>query len=211
MTFFVSLILFITMQVVEGNNIMPAKYCICPSEEKVLISQCLLQSPQKQRCMVLPTLWAIAKSVNRNLNKPSITELLTGTREQYQKKVNGYAINPQDQVYTLHGSAIHTINEHHTQGNILSEEELFTDITSWQFDLYGEIFSHEDRTLGDLKITSSYKLMKALCIYKEDVLLMRFIKQVHVKGNLRHVKNFALTEFVIYLIGLFNLTVIVCY
>lgn len=44
------------MQVVERNKIMPAKYCICPSEEKVLISQCLLQSPQKQRCMVLPTL-----------------------------------------------------------------------------------------------------------------------------------------------------------
>ena len=43
------------MQVVERNNIMPAKYCICPSEE-ILISQCLLQSPQKQRCMVLPTL-----------------------------------------------------------------------------------------------------------------------------------------------------------
>ena len=149
------------MQVVERNNIMPTKYFICPSEEKVLISQCLLQCPQKHRCMFLPTLRAIAKSVNRNLNKPSITELLTGTRDQYLKKVTDYAINPQDQLYALHGTAIHTINEHHTQGNILSEERLFTAITSGQFDLYSGILSHEDRTLGDLKITLSYMLMKA--------------------------------------------------
>ena len=140
---------------------MPAKYFICPSEEKVLISQYLLQCPQKHRCMFLPTLRAIAKSVNRNLNKPSITELLTGTRDQYLKKVTDYAINPQDQLYALHRTAIHTINEHHTQGNILSEERLFTAITSGQFDLYSGILSHEDRTLGDLKITLSYMLMKA--------------------------------------------------
>lgn len=65
----------------------------------------------KTSLYVFTPLRAIAKSVNRNLNKPSITELLTGTQEQYLKKVTDYAINPQDQLYALHGTAIHTIND----------------------------------------------------------------------------------------------------
>lgn len=41
-------------------------------------------------------------------------------------------------------------------------------VTSGKFDLYGSILDDkEDGILGDLKVTSSFKLMKALGIYKE--------------------------------------------
>ena len=73
------------------------------------------------------------------------------------------------QLYALHGSAVHTINEGFTDGNILSEERLTDDITSGKFDLYGRIISYGDNTLGDYKITSSYKLMRVLGYYKVDV------------------------------------------
>lgn len=102
---------------------MPAKYFICPSGNQIPISQCLLQCPEKQRCMFLPTLRAVAKSLNRKLDAPSITELLTGTREQYLKKITDYAVNLKDQLYAIHGTAVHTINENHTDGNPVVEQE----------------------------------------------------------------------------------------
>ena len=40
--------------------------------------------------------------------------------------------------------------------------------TSGKFDMYGKILDESDGTLGDLKVTSSFKLMKALGIYKVD-------------------------------------------
>ncbi len=148
---------------------MSATHFICPSGQEVPIHQCLLQCQESQRCMFLPTLRAVSNSLQRNLDKPSITELLTGTREQYLKKTCGYAVNPKQQLYALHGSAVHTLNERHTEGNMLSEERLYSESTSGQLDLYGQILTNDDGTLGDLKITSSYKLMKALGIYKVDV------------------------------------------
>ena len=42
-------------------------------------------------------------------------------------------------------------------------------MTSGKFDLYGQIIDLSDKTLGDYKITSSYKLMRALGYYKVDV------------------------------------------
>lgn len=102
---------------------MPAKYFICPSGNQIPISQCLLQCPEKQRCMFLPTLRAVAKSLNRKLDAPSITELLAGTREQYLKKITDYAVNLKDQLYAIHGTAVHTINENHTDGNPVVEQE----------------------------------------------------------------------------------------
>ena len=141
----------------------------CPSGNKVKIKTCLASCPSNQRCMFLPTLRAVADSLNRRIDEPTVTELLCGTREIYLKKTTDYAVDPVQQLYALHGSAVHTINEGFTDGNILSEERLADDITSGKFDLYGQIISYGDNTLGDYKITSSYKLMRALGYYKVDV------------------------------------------
>ena len=119
--------------------------------------------------MFLPTLRSVAESLNRKLDKPSVTELIAGTRETYLNKTQPYAVDPMQQLYALHGSAVHTIQEGHNEGNISTEERLADDITSGKFDLYGQIVDLSDNTLGDYKVTSSYKLMKALGYYKVDV------------------------------------------
>ena len=44
--------------------------------------------------MFLPTLRSVAESLNRKLDKPSVTELIAGTRETYLKKTQPYAVDP---------------------------------------------------------------------------------------------------------------------
>ncbi len=148
---------------------MPATHFVCSDNENIPINQCLQQCPNPTRCMFLPTLKAICESLNRNLDKPTVTELLIGTRESYLKATTNYAIDPQKQVYALHGNAVHTLNEKQTDGNMLCEQRFFNDVTSGKLDLYGQILSEDIHTLGDIKITNSYKLAKALGIYKQEV------------------------------------------
>lgn len=66
--------------------------------------------------MFLPTLRAIADSLNRKVEGATVTELLAGTRrETYLKKTTEYA-RPQDQLYAIHGTAFHAVNEGYTDG-----------------------------------------------------------------------------------------------
>ena len=146
---------------------MPATKFICPDGQRVGIADCLHDCPK--RCMFLPTLRAVVKSLDRKISEPTVTELIAGTRETFLKKTTDYAVDPASVLYALHGQAVHSINERHTQGEILSEERLKDDITSGQFDLFGKILDADDGVLGDLKVTSSFKLMKALGIYKQKV------------------------------------------
>ena len=148
---------------------MPATKFICPNWQRIRITDCLSSCPNKQRCMFLPTLRAIAKSLDRKITEPTVTELISGVRETYLKKTSAYAVEPSTVLYALQGQALHSINEQQTYGAILSEERLKDDITSGQFDLYGKILDADDGVLGDLKITSSFKLMRALGIYKVKV------------------------------------------
>jgi hypothetical protein len=140
--------------------------------------------------MFLPTLRAVAESLKRDLEKASVTELLSGTREVYLKKTTDYAVSPQKQLYALQGSAVHSLNENHTEGNMLSEERLYDEITSGKFDLYGQILDNKDGVLGDIKVTSSYKLMKALGIYKVDVPTGYIYKSGQKAGQEKTVKGF---------------------
>ena len=148
---------------------MPATKFICPKGQRIRIKECLRSCPNQQRCMFLPTLRAVADSLNRNISEPTVTELISGVRETYLKKTSSYAVEPASILYALQGQAIHSINEQQTYGAILSEERLKDDITSGQFDLFGKILDTDDGVLGDLKVTSSFKLMKALGIYKVKV------------------------------------------
>ena len=148
---------------------MPATKFICPDGQEIPILKCLNRCKGKERCMFLPTLRAIARSLDRGIEEPTVTELISGVRETYLKKTTDYAVEPQGVLYALQGQAVHTLNENCTEGEILSEVRLKDAITSGKFDMYGKILDESDGTLGDLKVTSSYKLMKALGIYKEDV------------------------------------------
>ena len=169
---------------------MPATKFICPSGQQIKISDCLKNCPQVQRCMFLPTLRAVVNSLDRKLSEPTVTELISGTRETFLKKTSEYAVDPSSVLYALQGQAIHSINENHTQGEILSEERLKDEITSGQFDLFGKIIDADDGVLGDLKVTSSFKIMKALGIYKVDVETGEFYKSGAKKGLPKTRKEF---------------------
>ena len=88
--------------------------------------------------MFLPTLRAIAKSLDRGITEPTVTELISGVRETYLKKTTDYAVDPQSVLYALQGQAVHALNEDCTEGEILSEVRLKDAITSGKFDMYGE-------------------------------------------------------------------------
>ena len=148
---------------------MPATKFVCPDGQRIRTADCLKNCAKGQRCMFLPTLRAVANSLDRKISEPTVTELIAGVRETYLKKTSAYAVEPSSVLYALQGQAIHAINENHTNGAILSEERLKDEITSGQFDLYGKIIDEEEGVLGDLKVTSSYKLMKALGIYKVKI------------------------------------------
>lgn len=168
---------------------MPATAFYCPDGRCITVEKCLINCPNTQRCMFLPTLRAVAQSLDRGIKEPTVTELIAGTRETYLKKTTDYAVDPQSVLYALHGSAVHTINENHTDGNMLSEIRLKDDITSGKFDLYGQIMDLEEGVLGDIKVTSSYKIMKALGRYKVDVPTGQYYVSGIKKGQMKYKKE----------------------
>lgn len=169
---------------------MPATKFICPDGRRITIKRCLAACPKKERCMFLPTLRAVADSLDRGIKGATVTELISGVREAYLKKKTSYAVNPQDALYALHGQAVHTIHENNTYGDIIGEIRLQDKITSGKFDLYGKIIDEEEGVLGDLKVTSSYKLAKALGIYKVDVPTGAVYKTGARKGQQKKRKEF---------------------
>ena len=160
---------------------MPAKEFICPNGNRVAIKSCLENC--EHRCMFLPTLRAIASSADRGLKEPTVTELLAGTRETYLKKTTDYAVAPMDQIFALHGTGLHSVNEKNSEGEMLTEVRLYDGRMSGQFDVYGSILDQKTKVLGDYKVTSSYKAMKALGFYKVKVPTGEFYKTGIHKGQ----------------------------
>ena len=149
---------------------MGATTFICPSGKQVAIRQCLEACPNAMRCMGKPTLEAVANSVkDRGLgSKYSVTELISGTREVYLKKTTDYAIDPQDQIFAMHGNAVHFICEKHSSSFILTEVRLSNDTYTGQIDAYGDLLGNGKKILLDYKVTSSFKAAMALGYYKVD-------------------------------------------
>ena len=101
---------------------MPVTEFICPNGQKVGVEKCLKSCVREQRCMFLPTLRAVAKSVDRKLEQPTVTELIAGNRETYLKKMTGYAVSPESVLYALQGQGVHAVHDQYAGGVILSEE-----------------------------------------------------------------------------------------
>lgn len=163
---------------------MPAINFICPDGVQWSIADCLRYCRMQQRCMFTPMLRAIAVSANRKLDGFSVTELISGTRETYLKRKHNYAIEPASQVYAMHGTAFHSVNEEHSAG-FTAEQRLFGKYCSGCPDIYGELVSPGIITLGDLKVTSSYKIMKALGLYKKDMPTGEVYKTGAKKGQVK--------------------------
>lgn len=147
---------------------MPARWFICPDGDIHEISACLQSCRMGSRCLFLPTLRAIAQAENRQIEGFTITELIAGTRETYLKKTVEYAAVPQDRILALHGSEVHAKFEQNAE-DLLSEVRLREEDISGMFDLYGDVLGDGVLTLGDYKVTSSYKAMLALGKYAVEV------------------------------------------
>lgn len=149
---------------------MGATQFICPNRDKIGIEQCLSLCPHHIRCMGKPTLEAVADSVkDRGLGrKYSVTELINGTRELYLKKTTDYAVDPQDQIFAMHGTAVHSICESCSSSALLTEVRLSNELYTGQIDAYGDLLGNGKRILLDYKVTSSYKAFLALGYYKID-------------------------------------------
>lgn len=169
---------------------MPAKYFQCPDGGSTEIVNCLNGCRLKQRCLFLPTLRAIAASLERNIEGYTVTEMISGTREVYLKKTKNYPVNPMKQLYTIQGTAAHVMHQDKADGDMLGEERIYGTHCSGQIDLYGAILDEDSATtLGDYKVTSSFKLMRALGKYKVDVPTGEFYKSGPRRGMEKTIKE----------------------
>ena len=152
----------------KGGDKMPAERFICPDGQEYPFGECLIECRLGSRCMFLPTLQAIARSQERGPDF-TVTELIGGVREAYLKRIHHYALDPQDQILALQGTGVHHLLQQCSNVRILQEIRLQGEGYSGQFDMYGQLLSMERDTLGDVKVTSSYKIMKALGMYQEEI------------------------------------------
>lgn len=99
--------------------------------------------------------------------KPSVTQLLNGTRMEWLKIVSDTAIDPDESAFMLQGSISHYAME--KQGEV-TETRLENDYVSGMFDTIE--WSEGDATLIDYKNYGSYKAGKILGMeqYDEEVL-----------------------------------------
>lgn len=166
---------------------MPAERFICPDGKEQEIKECLIECRMEERCMFLPTLQALARSQERTPGF-TVTELIGGTREAYLKRKHHYTIDPQKQLFSLQGNAVHHFFQQFPCVKTLQEIRLQGDGYSGQFDAYGQLLGVDQKTLGDIKVTSSYKIMKALGYYQEELETNQVYKSGPRKGQMRKSK-----------------------
>ena len=100
---------------------MPATQFVCPKTNgNIKIGDCLQHCMAGQRCMFLPTLRSVAASLDRKLDKPSVTELISGTRETFLKKTTDYAVDPMQQLYAIHTGFVTITNCQYENGKLVS-------------------------------------------------------------------------------------------
>lgn len=169
---------------------MPATCFKCPDGGITEIKDCLKECRMKQRCLFLPTLRTVAESLDRNIEGFSVTELISGTCEVYLKKTKDYVVDPMKRLYAVQGTAAHVMHQDKTDGNMIGEERIYGSHCSGQIDLYGTILDEDGDTLGDYKVTSSYKLMRALGKYAVSVPTGEYFKSGPRKGQGKTIREF---------------------
>lgn len=151
---------------------MPAKWFICPDNERIEISQCLSKHGCRmpKRCATLAYLRLISAERNYRGITPSMAG--NGPRLIYLKEVTDYAINPNSRAFAALGVAVHgRLSVHALTDNILAEEPLSDEQASGTPDCIEENEFGNGYVLTDYKTFGSYKVARAIGIYKETVTL----------------------------------------
>jgi hypothetical protein len=162
---------------------LPQTGFICTDGQPIPFDQCFQgcriadQHPAK-KCMALRNLRMIADARVWN-GKPSVTQLLKGTRESYLEIIHPYYINPQDAIFRIIGTKAHAELDKYTADNEIGEIRLELEGITGAFDYY------EDECLYDSKTYGSYKVMKCLGIEMVDVPTGEIYKTGPKKGQVK--------------------------
>ena len=145
---------------------MPLTRFVCPDGVEVPLVECLATCRMSRRCLSLATLREVA-NVRPWTGKPSVTQLLNGTRMEVLKIQEEYAIRPQDRAFALLGTA------HHSR----LEEMSFDTDAEFTVNLVG-VSGHPDLleanedgtfTLWDYKTWGSYRVARFLGLQAEKI------------------------------------------
>jgi len=131
---------------------------------RIPIADCLKKCPGGDRCLSLPTLMSISWQ-RPWTGKPSVTQLLNGTRLAYLEIVKDYSVKPNDMAFALLGTRHHLrLDKLARKVNALSEEKLEDEETKGTLDLLvpDETTKEEKYLLYDYKTSGSFKVAKAL-------------------------------------------------
>jgi len=157
---------------------IPYDRFLCPDGRAVPIAKCLnecriknklLEKTGVERCLSHRTLAAISEQ-RAWTGKPSITQLLSGTREEYLKIKHYYPLDPQRAIFALFGTGCHAFLENYLENEDMVVEKRLTDRTgtyTGQFDCY----DGKRGILYDVKTYGSYKTMQALGLIKKKEIL----------------------------------------
>lgn len=144
------------------------KYFQCPDMKQVTVQQCLANCRMMKRCAPLPYLKACADQ-REWTGKPSVTQLIKGTREAYLTIREDYTIIPDQEVFALFGTGIHKAMEAYTPEHL---REIDTELTfdggetvTGTADLLEEVGDNMYR-LVDYKTSGAFKVKKALGLKK---------------------------------------------
>lgn len=158
------------------------KNFICPNKAITPIEVCLKKCPFGERCATISFLTLCADERQWN-GKPSVTQLIRGTREAYLKITCDYSEDPQDQVFRVIGSKGHSSLEKH---GLHPEERIeFEGITG----IPDEIEDENEIILIDNKITGSYRVMLVLGMDVSDAGTGEFFKNGKEKTRKTYTEN----------------------
>ncbi|MGB9810825.1 MAG: hypothetical protein ACPLSN_03670 [Dictyoglomus turgidum] len=140
---------------------MPAIGFICPDGQTTTFEECFSECRLRDhfptgRCKALPFLRKLAKQRPWE-GIPSVTQLLSGTREQMLKITKDYFIDPERKVTALIGTNTHYVL-YKLADTQYAEETLYQELLQGTYDMYDPI----SKTLYDYKTWGVWKLAKIL-------------------------------------------------
>lgn len=132
---------------------MPLNSFRCPDGVRVATADCLSSCRLRERCVPELILRAIIGKERAPAALPSVTQLVTPTRVAYLEATTGYAIAPVDSLWSLRGSAMHTLIADQPPPGWVIERRFANEYMTGQPDAYEEATA----TLYDWKSCAVYK------------------------------------------------------
>lgn len=145
---------------------MPLAQFICPDKERITISQCLSGNCRmSNRCAPLSYLSECARQ-RQWTGKPSVTQLLNGTRMAYLMLTTNYAEDPQKCLWKILGTSVHKrldVDDKFSFSEVQLDDEDKTGILDRV-----EEQANKELWLVDKKFVGSFKASRVLGLEKHE-------------------------------------------